>query len=240
MRILCIMNKVSPPPLLYARRGLHGISPTEVFAENTYEAFELALRNRYDGIELDVHLTKDNELIVIHDDTLNRTSHCNKTMKVKQMNCNEIIKHKIKNGKEKYPLLDNVLKLVKSHNKRIIIDVKTKRERALRNILNMVKKMDFDTNLLIVLWWGNNSFIKKYHDKLNIYRAYKKSVLNEKIIKNIQDYYFKGVCLEYTGKENNLKTMTNIKEAGLEMNLYSQMDRKKIGISELDCEHFTV
>ena len=34
--------------------------------------------------------------------------------------------------------------------------------------------------------------------------------------------------------------MTNIKENGLEMNLYSQMDRKKIGISELDCEHFTV
>ena len=34
---------------------------------------------------------------------------------------------------------DNVLKLVKSHNKRIIIDVKTKRERALRSILNMVK-----------------------------------------------------------------------------------------------------
>ena len=52
----------------------------------------------------------------------------------------KLLNTKIKNGKEKYPLLDNVLKLVKSHNKRIIIDVKTKRERALRNILNMVKK----------------------------------------------------------------------------------------------------
>ena len=139
LKIVCIMKKVSPP-LLYARRGLHGISPIEVLAENTYEAFELALRNGYDGIELDVHLTKDNELIVIHDDTLNRTSHCNKTMKVKNMNWNDIVKYKIKNGKEKYPLLNNVLKLVKGHNKRVIIDVKTKRERALRNILNMIKR----------------------------------------------------------------------------------------------------
>ena len=94
------MNSASP--LLYAHRGLHGISPTEVYAENTYEAFEHALRNEYDGIELDVHLTKDNEMIVIHDDTINRTSNCNKTTKVKNMNMKDIRKYKLKNCKEQY------------------------------------------------------------------------------------------------------------------------------------------
>ena len=37
-------------------------------------AFELALAARTDGIELDVHLTGDGKLVVIHDDTVNRTT----------------------------------------------------------------------------------------------------------------------------------------------------------------------
>lgn len=37
-------------------------------------AFELALEFDADGIELDIHLTKDGEIVVIHDDTLDRTT----------------------------------------------------------------------------------------------------------------------------------------------------------------------
>lgn len=37
-------------------------------------AFELALAAGTDGIELDVHLTGDGEIVVIHDDTVNRTT----------------------------------------------------------------------------------------------------------------------------------------------------------------------
>ncbi|MBQ8403493.1 MAG: glycerophosphodiester phosphodiesterase [Clostridia bacterium] len=51
----------------YAHRGLHG---GEV-PENSLAAFELACRAGY-GIELDVHVTADNQLVVFHDDTLTR------------------------------------------------------------------------------------------------------------------------------------------------------------------------
>lgn len=232
------MNSASP--LLYAHRGLHGISPTEVYAENTYEAFEHALRNEYDGIELDVHLTKDNEMIVIHDDTINRTSYCNKTTKVKNMNMKDIRKFKLKNGKEKYPLLIDVLRLVKDYEKRVIIDVKTTKERALRNILNIMKKIDILSEQIIVLWWGDNSYIKKYHKKINIYRAYDNSVILEKTIKNIPKYYFSGICLTYTGKKPNLKTIEMANKYGLGVNLSTTIGRKKICFEELKCGHLTL
>jgi glycerophosphoryl diester phosphodiesterase len=56
-------------PLIFAHRGASGLYP-----ENTIEAFRAALRLRADGIELDVQLTRDGEVVVIHDHRLERTT----------------------------------------------------------------------------------------------------------------------------------------------------------------------
>jgi glycerophosphoryl diester phosphodiesterase len=52
-----------------AHRGAQGYAP-----ENTLAAFRLAVEQRVDMIELDVHQTSDGEIVVIHDDTLDRTT----------------------------------------------------------------------------------------------------------------------------------------------------------------------
>ncbi|WP_310558585.1 glycerophosphodiester phosphodiesterase family protein [Flavobacterium sp.] len=44
-------------------------------AENTLASFEKALELQVDGIELDVHLSLDKEIMVIHDETLDRTTY---------------------------------------------------------------------------------------------------------------------------------------------------------------------
>lgn len=54
---------------IYAHRGSSGTHP-----ENTLAAFKEAAGLNIHGVELDVHLTKDGELVVIHDETINRTS----------------------------------------------------------------------------------------------------------------------------------------------------------------------
>lgn len=54
---------------IFAHRGSSGTHP-----ENTIAAFEEAIRLGVDGIELDIQLTKDDELVVIHDYTLDRTT----------------------------------------------------------------------------------------------------------------------------------------------------------------------
>lgn len=53
----------------FAHRGFSGRYP-----ENTLLAFGKAIEAGADGIELDVHFTKDKELVVIHDETLDRTT----------------------------------------------------------------------------------------------------------------------------------------------------------------------
>lgn len=55
-------------PILFAHRGASSIAP-----ENTLSSFRKALEEGCKGIELDVHLTKDNHLAVIHDSSLRRT-----------------------------------------------------------------------------------------------------------------------------------------------------------------------
>ena len=54
-------------PLIIGHRGAKGIAP-----ENSLSGFKKAVELGIDGVELDVHLTKDNQLVVIHDMDLKR------------------------------------------------------------------------------------------------------------------------------------------------------------------------
>lgn len=58
-----------PRPLVIAHRGDSAHAP-----ENTLAAFRLAMQNGADGVELDVSLSADGELIVCHDSTVDRTT----------------------------------------------------------------------------------------------------------------------------------------------------------------------
>lgn len=62
-------NTVQRRPLVWAHRGASGYAP-----ENTLPAFQKAFQMGADGIELDVQMTKDGELVVCHDETIGRTS----------------------------------------------------------------------------------------------------------------------------------------------------------------------
>lgn len=56
-------------PVIYAHRGASAHAP-----ENTMASFEKALEMGAGGIELDVHVSSDGHLMVIHDETVDRTS----------------------------------------------------------------------------------------------------------------------------------------------------------------------
>ena len=56
-------------PQIFAHRGARVVAP-----ENTLPAFQKALDMHVDGIELDVHCSKDGQLVVIHDFTVNKTT----------------------------------------------------------------------------------------------------------------------------------------------------------------------
>jgi glycerophosphoryl diester phosphodiesterase len=67
-----IGSRTAPPPhrpLVIAHRGASGLAP-----ENTLAAFELAVALGADGVEMDVQLTADGRVVVIHDTRVNRTT----------------------------------------------------------------------------------------------------------------------------------------------------------------------
>jgi glycerophosphoryl diester phosphodiesterase len=58
-----------PIPAIFAHRGSSAYAP-----ENTIAAFKLAVQQNADGIELDAKLSADEQVVVIHDQTIDRTT----------------------------------------------------------------------------------------------------------------------------------------------------------------------
>ena len=100
-----------------AHRGLFN---NEDIPENSLSAFAKAVENDY-GIELDVQLTTDDQLVVFHDESLLRMTGVDKLLR----NCSyeELQKCRLLNTEEKIPLLSEVLKVLRSDTP-LIIEIK--------------------------------------------------------------------------------------------------------------------
>lgn len=107
--------------LNYAHRGFKAKYP-----ENTMLAFRKALDAGADGIELDVHLSKDGHLVIIHDENLLRTCGCD--VFVKDLNLEELKKLNAAYGydgiDEKIPTLREYFDFVKDTNLITNIEIK--------------------------------------------------------------------------------------------------------------------
>lgn len=109
--------------LIIAHRGASGYAP-----ENTLEAFRLAMDMGADGFELDVHMSRDGQLVVIHDDTVDRTT--NGTGLVKELTLSQLQDLDASNGMEAYrgariPTLGEVFDLVRDTKHIVNVEVKT-------------------------------------------------------------------------------------------------------------------
>ncbi len=108
---------------IFAHRGASGCAP-----ENTLEAFALAVKMGADGIELDVQMTKDGEVVVIHDETIDRVSD-GKGM-VKDYTLAQLRRFSFDNHIEGYeriaiPTLKEALELVQPSGIEVNIELKT-------------------------------------------------------------------------------------------------------------------
>ncbi len=81
------MNRLTKfsQPIIFAHRGASAFAP-----ENTLASFELAVEHGADAIELDVKLSADQQVVVIHDQTVNRTT--NGKGRVNQLTLDELKK----------------------------------------------------------------------------------------------------------------------------------------------------
>lgn len=102
----------------YAHRGFHDKPRVP---ENSMGAFSRAVVQGF-GIELDVHLTKDDKLAVIHDSNLERT--CGVDVNIEDITLKEAQQYYLEKSVENIPDFEEVLKLVDGYVP-LIVELKT-------------------------------------------------------------------------------------------------------------------
>ncbi|TRX35271.1 glycerophosphodiester phosphodiesterase [Flavobacterium sp. ZT3R18] len=137
------MNKI----LKIGHRGANGYEP-----ENTLVSFQKAIEMGADGIELDVHLSLDGHLIVIHDETIDRTTNGKGT--VNQLLLQELKSFRI-NIQYEIPTLEEVFELV---NKRCFINIELKNQDTAEQVVQLIEHYISDKN------WNYDHFLVSSFD----------------------------------------------------------------------------
>jgi len=146
-----------PQPIILAHRGASAHAP-----ENTLAAFELALAQGADGIELDVKLSADGHVVVIHDPTVDRTTSAHGRVKdlslaeLRALNAGSFFSSNF--STEKIPMLEEVFE---TFGKRIFINVEltnynTPRDHLVESVCMLVKKFNLQKHVMFSSFYGSN------------------------------------------------------------------------------------
>jgi glycerophosphoryl diester phosphodiesterase len=115
-------------PLVIAHRGASAAEP-----ENTLRAFDLAIKQGAQMIELDLHLTRDNRVVVIHDPVLDHTTDLKG--RVDHLSLAEVRKADAGKG-ERVPTLEETLDLA---SRRASLYLEIKDPRAAAETLRLIR-----------------------------------------------------------------------------------------------------
>ncbi len=136
---------------IYAHRGSSGTHP-----ENTIAAFTEAARLAIHGVEFDVHLTIDGELVVIHDESIDRTS--NGAGFVKDMTLSELKAFDFGSWfssdfrGQKIPTLHEVLQLFSDTTHHLNIELKSDifpYEGMVEKVIAVISEMGLDSRVVL-------------------------------------------------------------------------------------------
>jgi glycerophosphoryl diester phosphodiesterase len=144
-------------PTVFAHRGASAHAP-----ENTLAAFELALAHQADAIELDVKLSADGQVVVIHDTTVDRTTGVKGRVKdltltqLKSLDAGSFFSEKYKG--EQIPTLEEVFEAV---GNRTFINVEltnydTPRDHLVESVCQLVKSFNLQKRILFSSFLGLN------------------------------------------------------------------------------------
>ena len=149
--------------LKIGHRGAKGYEP-----ENTFVSFQKALDMQVDGIELDVHLSSDSEIIVIHDETVDRTTNGKgfvNALSLRELNALRI------DGKYEIPTLKEVFDLV---NQDCFINIELKSYEATDKVVSLIEKYvakkgwKYDRFLVSSFDWNALQQVAFLNDKIPI------------------------------------------------------------------------
>ena len=146
-----------PQPIILGHRGASAHAP-----ENTLAAFNLAIEQGADGIELDVKLSSDGYVVVIHDPTVDRTTGVRGYVKdmtleeLKALDAGSFFSDKFKD--EKIPTLEEVFEAI---GKKALINIEltnytTRQDHLVESVCMLVKRFGVQKNIFFSSFLGSN------------------------------------------------------------------------------------
>jgi glycerophosphoryl diester phosphodiesterase len=133
--------------IIMGHRGAAALEP-----ENTLLSVERAIHIGVDAVEIDVRFSKDKELVVIHDATVDRTTDgigpvCDFTVdELKQLDA----------GKgQRIPTLQEVVEVI---NNKVTLVIELKEEGTAKSVFELIKKNSIEDKVYIISFW--HQFVK--------------------------------------------------------------------------------
>jgi len=154
-----------------AHRG--GIVPG--YPENTITAFRQAIKHGAEVIEIDLRGTKDGEIVIMHDETLDRTT--NGKGKVTDYTVGELKKLDA-GASERIPTYNDVLQLVTGTGVKLLLDIKESPVLDKRKVVRLTEKYNAALNVIV----GPRNL-----DDLRMFRALNPNLRTLGFIPNVGD-----------------------------------------------------
>ncbi|MBR4461039.1 MAG: metallophosphoesterase [Erysipelotrichaceae bacterium] len=216
----------------WAHRGLSYLYP-----ENTLEAFKQAFEYDICGIELDVQLSKDNELVVIHDETLNRTT--NMQGYVKDYTLEELKEAEIRYKGEIYriPTLAEVFSLLRNtlEENETYINIELKNSvipytGMEKKVLAMVKAFELEDHIIY------SSF---NHDSLRLLRALSPKAHLAVLADDVRDCIKTAAQLETNEIHPYIGSLEGFDASGYVVRAWNLADKEPLYPDESEPYHYS-
>lgn len=231
-------NNTRTRPLAFAHRGA-----SKKFPENTMPAFRKAAELGVDYIETDVHLTKDKRFVIIHDDTIDRTT--NGSGRVVDYNMDELSRldagyNFTEDNGETYPYRGKGIGLFSLEEmleafpeQKFNIDLKDKSVQQVSYFINIINKFNAHNRIIVASW---------YYSILNKVRKFNPEIATSFSAYEIMWIYFlfrsgllflninfKGTALQIPQKRGQLNIVTKsfvkeLHEKGVDVHVWTVND----------------
>ena len=204
---------------MVAHRGLSGLE-----RENTCRAFIAAgNREKYFGIETDVHRTSDGKYVTIHDGNTGRVSPVNIEIVTSTFEQVRNVLLTDMNGEAdradiRIPTLEEYISLCKKYGKIAVLELKVNyEEEQVEEIIQIIKEMDYlDETVFISFYREPLVIVRKLLPKQKI--QYLTDNINEEIINFLKEYNF-DIDVAYIAI--NKDSIKMLKDANVEVNVWT-------------------
>lgn len=229
-------------------RGASGEAP-----ENTIEAITLAFSQGADGVEIDVQLTRDGRLILMHDDTALRTGNVDKN--IREMTWKELQTLDVGSwmgpqwNQARVPLLDDILAITPDRAE-LFIEIKGNDKQIvppLLDLLNAHRKnvviLSFDHDILKAIAPKYVTFMLTAYKLIPGNWPYVRKVSDlEAMIKKAKENRMDGIDMEYS-KFTTQEVVEKVKRAGLKVAIWTYKEHDTIAVAkkmkEAGADYFT-